>query len=72
MKEKMNKLMHYTWYYFWNVLVVYLVLVPIYTVILFCIKLCSIFHEIKDALEGQHRVNEKKMLALHQKFKGKI
>jgi len=76
MKEKMNKLIHYTWHYFWNVMVVYLVLVPIYAVLLFCIELwktlCYIFHEIKDASKGQHRVNEKKMLALQQKFKGKV
>lgn len=67
--------MHYSWYYFWNVLVVYLLLVPVYAVILLFMKfwhaLGRTFYEIKDALEGQQRVNEKKLLRLQEKFKEK-
>ena len=76
MKQKMNKLMYYMWYYFWNVLVVYLLLVPVYTVILLSMKfwksLGRTFYEIKDALEGQEKVNEKKILRLQDKFKEKV
>ena len=75
MKQKMNKLMHYMWYYFWNIGVNYFVLLPIYAVILLVTRLYEAIKytllEAKCAIDEQRIINSKDLDVLKEELKDK-
>ena len=73
MKEKMNKLMHYTWHYFWNVGVSYLVLLPFIAIILFLLRtkdlVIDLYDDVESSVVEQRYFNKKALSILKERFK---